>query len=113
MAKSLLELRSNEMLKKNEKGIYLRGIMAQMGDIYLTNQRLIFIKNPINTFGLIGLLFNKQKVLFDLELTQIIKVEKSTFGLNKKVILVGLTDGRELKFSVSSTSDEWVALLKK
>jgi len=104
------ELQQDENLIKEEAAIYVKSkIIVQMGRMYLTTKRLVFIKNANPFFGLIRLLFKSLRgnILFDIPLKDITHYEKSKYGLNKRVLKLKLQDGQEPKFILSSKYKEW------
>lgn len=115
MAKTI-QLQPGEQIIKQEKGMLRKGkISAHAGQLYLTNQRLVFRQNP-NPFhslligGLGGWMAGKGANLqpMDLALAGIAGVERTKFGRCDKVLLVR-TASDEHQVILSKTIDEWVA----
>jgi len=109
------QLQQDENLIKEETVSYIKNkLHVQFGRMYLTTKRLVFVKNMNPFFGLIGMLFKSLRggVLFDIPLSDISSYENVKYGLNKKVLGLKLTDGRELKFALSSKYEEWEQAFK-
>lgn len=123
MSKKLpFELQVGETVLRNEFGVWIQGgLKNRVGQVYLTNQRLLFVNQNVflgALFGLLGVLLGSLlekwigKVILDLPLKNISGFEHTVHVFNKKVILFHTSQG-EIKLGVSTAYEEWEPVLKE
>ena len=123
MAKKLpFELQAGETVLRNEFGVWIQGgLKNAIGNVYLTNQRLLFVRQNMflgALFGLLGVLLGSLldkwigKVLLDLPFKNISTFEHTVHAFNKKVILFHTSQG-EIKLGVGTAYEEWEPVLKE
>ncbi len=117
MAKSAFELKEGEKILCTDQTVRLKGGFHNVfGQIYLTNQRLLFVRNHFilgALFGLLGGLLAHwtQKSSFEVPLKEVTGIELSSFGFNKRVTLFHTLRGDE-KFNMKRPYEEWEAVVK-
>lgn len=123
MAKKLpFDLQVDEAVLRNEFGVWIRGGLKNViGNVYLTNRRLLFVRQNAflgALFGLLGVLLGRLldkwmgKVLLDLPLKNISSFEHTVHAFNKKVILFHTAQG-EIKLGVGTAFEQWEPVLKE
>ena len=110
-----MQLNPNEKIIKQEKVMYSPGMIAKGGTLILTNERLAYEKNWNMYMGLLGMLMGPlgAKVEFEAPLKQLKKFERTTFGLNKNVANIDFGDGKDQRFILTSSFEEWEAAIKQ
>ena len=110
---------AEETVTKQSQGQYSKGKLGgEMGYFYLTNKRLVWIRNGTTgtgalVGGLVGALVetavNKaaggNKLGFSLDLTNIKSVEDGKFGLLVKAIIINTKDGESYKIGPKKLAD--------
>lgn len=106
-----LPLRDQEhVLGEFRNVLIFKGIIAKTFNIHVTNQRLLL--EPTTTqalaMGLIGVLAHhlmKRDRLQEHELKSVLNVQRSTYGLNKNIVLVELVDGQSFKVGTDQVQE--------
>lgn len=104
---SAFQLDPSEGIIKEEGVLYLKSTLnAQRGRLYVTTQRIVFIKAMNNIQRLMGI----SPVVCNVPRTTLTGVSQSKQGLNKNVLCMALSDGSEYRFLVNDYSS-WAAVL--
>lgn len=106
-----LPLRDQERVLGEFRNVLIfKGIIAKTFNIHVTNQRLLL--EPTTTqalaLGLIGVLAHhlmKRDRLQEHELKNVLNVQRSTYGLNKNIVLVELVDGQSFKVGTDQVQE--------
>jgi hypothetical protein len=117
MASYLFQLEPEEKLIFDETGVWHKSKwQAFLGQLYLTNKRVLFVKNPPPLFGGVLGLFLKQyrrQLTHDIPVDSLRTYHNEKFGRNKKVIVLEGKDSENFKFTTSKAYEIWDAKLKE
>jgi len=117
MATSLFELEPGEKIIFDEFGLWHKSKwQAFPGQLYLTDKRILFVKNPPPLFGgLVGLFLKsyRRQLTHDIPLDSLKTYHNETFGRNKKIVVLEGKDSENFKFTTAKSYDIWDAKLKE
>lgn len=116
-------LNPGETILRQEAGaLILEGLRSRLGQVILTDQRIVFVKNSLAfamMLGLIGVLIEHllekrpKTILLELPFNHILNFEHTRFRLNNKVIAFHTRDGNVHKIGTTKPYAEWEPELKK
>jgi len=111
------ELTGDEQVFRNETALWMKAkLNAQAGRLYLTDQRILFVKNQNPLAGVLLKLLVKSArggVLYDIPLSDIKSFSRESFGANKNILKLSYGDGETVKFSLNKNYEEWEDELKR
>ena len=116
MGNTTFETLKKEGIIKNESALWMKSkLNAQPGRLYLTNNRIVYVKNANPFAGLLILLLIKStrnKILYDIELGTIKDISRESFGANKNIMAITHGSDQTVKFSVNNF-ENWESDIKK
>jgi len=105
-----IPLQADEQILRQERAMLLKSKLRGFGGkLYLTNQRLVFVQDRSNMFGLLGMLMSG-KTAFD-QPRAAIEFTRGSHGRAKDVLAVKAPD-REVRFVLRSPYEEWAQALQ-
>ena len=116
MASYLFQLEPGEQLIFDEAGGWYKSKwQVHVGQIYLTNKRILFVKDPPPVFGLLSILFRKagRQLTHDIPLTSVSQYHNEHFGVFKNIIVFSCSDGESFKFRTKQQYEVWDKKLKE